>query len=445
MIPMDRYVQNTIDAALSALSGLVVYSRIKSDPFMIELRALLTDIAGVEKSEDPASSAYVMIEPGSALLCAWIDQYTHLYKHLLNNNLRAVPDLREYVISLAQNDDNAFARIASGQNAGISEASMDPSMRQCVLSDLERLLVIAALPSRIFTSILAAADSISLPEWRHDTTGHTPALLYESLMTYHREKSFGAFALHHAFIWKNHILEPVDNPDPIRLDQLFSYTYEISQVRENTMRLLRHKRADNLLLFGARGTGKSSTVKAMANTYRDQGLRIIEVDKDDLLTIADLLAYLSELSDVRLSFILFLDDLSFAEEDTRYTTLKTLLEGGIKTRPENVAIYATSNRRHIVAEKETNEMYANDAKDEKLSLSDRFGISIRFASPNQQVYLEIVYGILSDRNVPFDREIVAQKALMWAMRENFRSPRTARQFADYYEATYDTPSPLTES
>ncbi|HEY5504097.1 MAG TPA: DUF815 domain-containing protein, partial [Sedimentisphaerales bacterium] len=171
----------------------------------------------------------------------------------------------------------------------------------------------------------------------------------------------------------------------------------------------------------------------------------IEVDKDDLLTIADLLAYLSELSDVRLSFILFLDDLSFAEEDTRYTTLKTLLEGGIKTRPENVAIYATSNRRHIVAEKETNEMYANDAKDEKLSLSDRFGISIRFASPNQQVYLEIVYGILSDRNVPFDREIVAQKALMWAMRENFRSPRTARQFADYYEATYDTPSPSTES
>ena len=209
------------------------------------------------------------------------------------------------------------------------------------------------------------------------------------------------------------------------------------------MRLLRHKRADNILLFGARGTGKSSTVKAMANTYKDLGLRLIEIDKDDLLTIADLLSYLSELSDVSLSFILFLDDLSFSEEDTRYTILKTLLEGGIKTRPENVAIYATSNRRHIVAEKETNETYGNDAKDEKLSLSDRFGISVRFASPNQQVYLDIVFGILSDRQILFDREIVSQKALTWAMRENGRSPRTARQFSDYYEATFD--STITES
>ena len=445
MKDMDRYSKSTIEKTLSALSGLVVYSHVKADPFLAELKDLLSDISRFGKTEDCTCPPMSSCEPGTAICCKWMDQYTHLYRHLLHNNLSEIPDLREYVISLAQNDDNAFARIASGQYAGTSEALIDPAMRLCVLCDLERLLVIAAFPSRVITGILSVSGSIPLPEWRHDTTGHTPALLFDSLMTYHSENSFGAFAKHHAFLWKNHKLEPVDQPDPIRLDQLFSYTYEISQVKENTMRLLRHKRAENLLLFGARGTGKSSAVKAVANAYRDQGLRIIEIDKDDLLTIADLLSYLSGLSDVRLSFILFLDDLSFAEEDTRYTTLKTLLEGGIKTRPENVAIYATSNRRHIVAEKENNDMYANDAKDEKLSLSDRFGISIRFASPNQQVYLEIVYGILTDRQVPFDRGIVAQKALTWAMRENFRSPRTARQFADYYESTYDMQSTPTES
>ena len=180
-------------------------------------------------------------------------------------------------------------------------------------------------------------------------------------------------------------------------------------------------------------------MKAIANEYKDRGLRLIEIDKDDLLSIPDLLEYLSQLTNTFLSFILFLDDLTFPEEDTRFTVLKTVLEGGIKKRPDNVAIYATSNRRHIVAEKDSSETYANDAHDELLSLSDRFGISVRFSSPNQQIYLNIVYGILSDRKIEIDREVVAQKALTWAMRENGRSPRTARQFADYYESVMDSP------
>lgn len=438
MIELDRYSQDTIQKTLSALSGLVIYSSLKKDPLLAGLRDLLLAITDLEQQEGFLPSPHAQAEPKTARLCLWADHYTQIYSLLMQNNLASVPDLGEYVLSLVQNDDNAFTRAASGRNAETG-LTMDPHMRQCVLGDLERILAVSAFPSRIITSILSPLNSILFPEWRHDASGRTAADLYDSLISYHREKSFGSFAMYHAFLWKNHRLEPVAKPDPIRLDQMFSYSYEIAQVRENTIRLLRRRRAENLLLFGARGTGKSSTVKAMANTYKEQGLRLIEVDKDDLLTIADLLSYLSELSDVRLSFIIFLDDLTFAEDDSRYTILKTLLEGGIKTRPENVAIYATSNRRHIVAEKESNEMYANDAQDEKLSLSDRFGISIRFASPNQQVYLDIVYGILTDRHVPFDREIVAQKALTWAMRENGRSPRTARQFADYYESAADTP------
>lgn len=443
MIEIDRYSQSSIQNTLSALSGLVVYSHVKDDPILSELKVLLMEMSQSLCGADIVSDPSVKNAPTALSLYVWMDRYTRIYTQLMNNNLSEVPDLGQYVLSLVQKDDNAFSRMASGRYAGSKSTSIDPNMHQYVLADLERILIIAAFQSRNITAVLSSLNPLSLPEWRHDTSAQTSAILYESLLTYHHEKSFGVFAAYHAFLWKDHKLEPVAKPDPIRLEQLFSYNYEISQVQENTMRLLRHKRADNILLFGARGTGKSSTVKAMANTYKDQGLRLIEIDKDDLLTIAELLSYLSELSDVRLSFILFLDDLSFSEEDTRYTVLKTLLEGGIKTRPENVAIYATSNRRHIVAEKETNETYANDAKDEKLSLSDRFGISVRFASPNQQVYLDIVFGILSDRQIPFDREIVSQKALTWAMRENGRSPRTARQFSDYYEATFD--NSITES
>ena len=438
MIDLDRYTQVTIRNTLSALSGLIIYANLKDDPILAELNTLLMDINESSRASDGMPDPSMQNAPVSSLYI-WMNRYTHIYTQLMKSNLSEVPDIGQYIMSLVQKDDNAFSRMAAGRYEGAQKVCVDPIMHQCVLGDFDRILVLSSFPSRSITAILSPVSPIELPEWRHDTTGQTPTILYDSLLAFHQEKSFGVFASYHAFVWSGHKLVPVEKPDPIRLEQMFSYHYEISQVQENTLRLLRHKRADNILLFGARGTGKSSTVKALANTYKNQGLRLIEIDKDEILTIADLLSYLAELSDVRLSFILFLDDLTFAEDDMRYTVLKTLLEGGIKTRPENVAIYATSNRRHIVAEKETNDMYANDAQDEKLSLSDRFGISVRFASPNQQVYLDIVFGILNDRAVPYDREIVTQKALTWTMRENARSPRTARQFADHFEATFDTP------
>lgn len=441
MIDLDRYTKSRIEQTLSALMGLTIYSGIKTDPVLDELKAMLLAIVSAETGDKGRTGS----PSESALLYDLTEKYTRIYTLLLQNTMSDIPDFGEYVLTLVQNDDNPFARTASGQSSGkeTDGLAISPEMRLCVIHDLMRIGSIASLPSRVLTAVLAPVTSIPLPEWRHSSADQPPVTMYESLLTYHREKSFGVFSKYHAFIWKSNTLEPVERPDPIRLDQLFEYEYEINQVLENTRRLIGRRHADNLLLFGARGTGKSSAVKAVANTLTDQGLRLIEVDKDELLTIADLLAYLSELSGVGLSFILFLDDLSFAEDDTRYTILKTLLEGGVKTRPGHVAIYATSNRRHLVAEKDSNELYANDASDEKLSLSDRFGISIRFQSPNQKAYLQIVFGILADRGIPFEEEVVSARALSWAMRENGRSPRSARQFADYYEATYEnTPGTL---
>jgi len=423
----DPYSTTKLRDTLLAISGLVVYSQLREDPVICALNDLVVDI--LSKDEESGSDSETTNH-----IARMMEKYSILFSLLMREDLSQSPDLGAYVFSLAQNDDNAFSKTASETNSETSDKSISTDMRVLVLSDMRRLITIAAFPARVITSALFVTSTPELPEWRHDTSGITESELFSSLFEYHRTKSFGVFARYHAFVWKNSRLEPVIHPDPIRLDQLFSYEYEIKQVSDNTLRLIRHKRADNVLLFGSRGTGKSSTVKAVANAYKDKGLRLIEIDKDDLLSIPDLLEYLSKLANTFLSFILFLDDLTFPEEDTRFTVLKTVLEGGIKKRPDNVAIYATSNRRHIVAEKDSSETYANDAHDELLSLSDRFGISVRFSSPNQQIYLNIVYGILSDRKIEFDRETVAQKALMWAMRENGRSPRTARQFSDYFEA-----------
>jgi predicted AAA+ superfamily ATPase len=441
MVTIDRRTHETIRKTLSSISGLSVYSGIRKDPLLIQVKELLLDIlshscAGSETITDNLSSFFSsdtapFEESDIKYLLSWIESYTGIYHALITNGVSSSPDFGAHILQLAKLDDNAFVRYTCGLKA----QEMDRDMRSCVLLDFERIRVIASLPARTLTTIFAPVAGNDLPEWRHLSSDSDATRLMDDFITYHHQNSFGVFSQYHAFILKKGSLEPVESPDPIRLDQLFQYEYEINQVKDNTFRLLDRRRPDNILLFGARGTGKSSTVKAIANTYKDRGLRLIEIDKDELLTIADLLTYLSGLTSVRLSFILFLDDLTFPEDDHRYTILKTLLEGGMKTRPENVAIYATSNRRHIVAEKESNDMYMNDAKEERLSLSDRFGISVRFSSPNQQVFLDIVYGILTERGIIFDREITAQKALTWTMRENGRSPRTARQFADFYESS----------
>ena len=440
MITIEHRTHEIIKNTLSAIAGLCVYSGMREDPILKQIKDLLQDILArtsvdSETITDNLSSFFSSDKSpyeGSdiAILISWTESYAKIY-HDLMTGIVSSPDLGAYVLQQARFDDNSYVRFACG---ALSQ-EMDRDMKACVLHDFERIRIIASLPARSLTTIFAPVIGDNLPEWRHLASDSDNARLMDDFTSYHRQHSFGVFSQYHAFIWKKGALEPVENPDPIRLDQLYQYEYEINQVKENTFRLLDRRRPDNLLLFGARGTGKSSTIKAIANTYKDKGLRLIEIDKDELLTIADLLTFLSGLTSVRLSFILFLDDLTFPEDDHRYTVLKTLLEGGMKTRPENVAIYATSNRRHIVAEKESNDMYLNDAREERLSLSDRFGISVRFSSPSQQIFLAIVYGILTERGVSFDREITAQKALAWTMRENGRSPRTARQFADFYESS----------
>ena len=407
-----------LENVLYCLSGLTLFRGIRQEPFVKELYDFLLFFSPRNDTEPP--TAVEKAKKTSA--------YSQLFSMLQAKTEDPVPNLTSFLFQMLYVDDNLLSRTAVKRGSSLNAISPDLfSLAQKELTELRDLF---SLRSEIFTETIHEETGHTLPNWKTSQMQGSPDEELALLFSRYQKDGFGLFSLYHTFIWKNHKLEPVKKPDPILRHQLFSYAYEIGRIEENTKKLTLGKIAENLLLFGARGTGKSSTVKAMANTYCQNGLRLIEIGKDDLLTITDLLEYISEFSDTRFSFILFLDDLSFAEDDSRYTAVKTLLEGGVKTRPKNTAIYATSNRRHIVAEKKESDLYANDSRNERLSLSDRFGIAIRFAMPTQEEYLSIVRGILEDRKIPFDEDEVAKNARLWAMQENGFSPRTARQFCD---------------
>lgn len=227
----------------------------------------------------------------------------------------------------------------------------------------------------------------------------------------------------------------ISNPDPIGLHNLFGLQRELQVILENTEHFLRNSPANNLILYGNRGTGKSSVIKALLNTYVERGLRLVELPKYSLANFTQLVHRLKVLPQ---KFIIFIDDLSFEETGSDYATLKSLLEGTLEAKPANVLVYATSNRRHLVketfADRQEDDLHARDGMEEKLSLADRFGITVTFTTPDQEEYLRIVEGLCAERNLAVDSSELRRLALRWEMQHNGRSGRTARQFVDYLTA-----------
>lgn len=243
---------------------------------------------------------------------------------------------------------------------------------------------------------------------------------------------YGVFAGHGMFLVDaDGGIVPVRHPDKTALSQLIGYERERKIVLDNTHALLAGKPAANILLTGDAGTGKSSTVKAVANALCDEGLRIVAVRKDQLYLIPQLLDTLSENP---LKFILFIDDLSFAGNDDNFGALKAVLEGSVTARSENVVIYATSNRRHMVREtfsdREGDEVHRNDTMQEQLSLSERFGIHISFSKPDKATFLHIVRHLARESGISMPDEELDLLAERFALSRGSRSPRLAKQFVD---------------
>ncbi len=231
-------------------------------------------------------------------------------------------------------------------------------------------------------------------------------------------------------------LRPIADLDPVALDDLIGIERQKAALVENTERFLKGEYANNVLLWGSRGTGKSSLIKALLNAYAAQGLRVIEFFKEDL-------RYLPEVIDTirtePFRFILFLDDLSFGESDATYTYLKSAMEGSIERSPENVRVYATSNRRHLVPEYQSDnagvevrdgELHYGDAVEEKISLADRFGLWLSFYQGTQDDYLRMVEHYF--RGVAIKKEVLHLEAKRFAASRASRSGRTAKQFYLHY-------------
>ncbi len=261
----------------------------------------------------------------------------------------------------------------------------------------------------------------------------------EALSTYYREFGTGIFAEYRAFRWQNGHLSAIAHPDSLRSSDLIGYETQREMLLKNTAFLLSGHSALHVLLYGSRGSGKSSLVKSLLREYDDRQLRLIEVGKSEL---KDLPAIVELLRNSPQKFIIFVDDLSFEEDDDAYKALKVVLEGSLTARPQNVVVYATSNRRHLVREffddrprpKDADEVHHWDTVQEKLSFSDRFGLTLTFEPADQTTYLKMVEHLAQQAEISLKPQDLEYRALQWATRHNGRSGRTARQFIDFLQA-----------
>lgn len=253
----------------------------------------------------------------------------------------------------------------------------------------------------------------------------------------HRAKNIGKFgygiyAKYRMFyVDEQDEIVPVLNPDRTELSHLVDYDRERQIILDNTKALLSGKPAANILLTGDAGTGKSSTVKAVANSLWNDGLRLIEIRKDQLRAIPKVL---DALSANPLKFVLFIDDLSFLKDDDSFNALKAVLEGSVTAKSGNVVIYATSNRRHIIKEnfsdREGDDVHRNDTMQEFMSLADRFGIYVTFSKPNKATYLHIVHHLAEAKEISLPQEELDTLAERFALERGGRSARLAGQFID---------------
>jgi predicted AAA+ superfamily ATPase len=299
------------------------------------------------------------------------------------------------------------------------------------------------IPSLMKTGVLVEKDHFGLGKTRKVIkerllNGKDVALISD-VADYCYKNGWGLFGRYRAFRWEVSLLgqgrlEGIDGVDPIILKNLIGYDEARKALLESIEGFVAGKGGNNVLIYGERGTGKSSTVKALLNAYHDKGLRLVEVSASHLNEYHDILRHLKGR---REKFILFVDDLSFEENETSYKGLKALLEGAIEATPSNVILIATSNRRHLIREffddragsiQKEGEIHGADTIEEKLSLSDRFGLVISFLSPNQDTYLKIVENWAKVEGISLPPEELRLKSLQWSKFNNGRSGRTARQF-----------------
>ena len=382
------------------LQSLAIFRSLLEDPVI----AALSKYLSIHETEDISSS---------------VSAYSAFVAQLYRTEKRT---LAGYIQSIVGNDENPYIHmIGKGSEPW-------PEMEENVWRELETLQQIADLTPEALTASLGT--DLPFPKY---------AVKHLDLAASYRERSqnihqygYGIYAKYHMFYLNPASkIVPVQHPDETRLEQLIDYKREQQIIIDNTVALLEGKPAANILLTGDAGTGKSSTVKAVVNELYERGLRILEVRKEQLHQIPEIL---DELNSNPLKFILFIDDLSFQKDDDNFSALKAILEGSVSAKSGNVVIYATSNRRHMVKEtfsdREGDDIHKNDTMQEIISLSERFGIQITFQKPKKQTYLDIVHHLAAQRGITMDEKELDILAERFIIGRGARSARAAKQFVD---------------
>ena len=355
----------------------------------------------------------------------------------------------DYILTQVLRSPNPFSLLAQRQTWD----TLPPAILDAARHDLRQLQHLYRCTGEQVAAWVGAIAPLTPPAWTICATeGDRQPAIWTTLTTledwadalpdlaaYYRHHGVGLFADYHALRWQSGQFLGIAYPDPVHLDSLVGYDDQKQILLRNTEALLAGLPALHVLLYGSRGSGKSSLVKALLHRYADQGLRLIEVTKSDL---ANLVTIVDRLRDLPQSFIIFVDDLSFEEEEDAYKALKVVLEGNLTARPQNVVVYATSNRRHLIREffgdrprpSDADEIHAWDTVQEKLSFSDRFGLTLTFEPADQTTYLAIVRHLAEQAGLNLPDDMLQQRALQWATRHNGRSGRTARQCVDALRA-----------
>jgi len=340
----------------------------------------------------------------------------------------------EFVYCLAEYNYSFSAflceTIFTDENKYITSVVQKKEISQCLSGNTKKELKIFSELSKLNAEKLFSEFNFKgyIPNFGNNKTDFIK--LYAQRIKNISKLGYGIFATAKMFKVLNEQIIPIKAADEVSVDGFIGYQLQRKQIFDNTKALCCGKPAANILLYGDAGTGKSSTVKACANYFYSEGVRLIEIRKDQLLSLSYIM---NKIINNPLKFIIFIDDLSFNKNDDSFSMLKAALEGSASAKATNAVIYATSNRRHIIKEsfsdrQNNDDIHINDTIQELTSLSDRFGLTVYFEKPNKNLYLEIVCGLAEKNNIKADKKELALKAETFALNKGNRSPRIAEQF-----------------
>ncbi|MBQ7924252.1 MAG: ATP-binding protein [Clostridia bacterium] len=362
-----------------------------------------------------AFSAYIRAERGIEKRAAYAAFVAEIYK--------GGGSLTKCVQTLISEDENPYVKTTAQGKKPLS------CIEKSAKKELEFFTEFAALTTADFAEDMDVSE-MQIPSF--DSVKTDMNAFYKKRLRSIRKYGYGIFSSHGMFrLSDDKEIEPIISADNTTFDKFIGYEEERTKVIENTRMFIEGRPAANVLLCGDAGTGKSSTVKAVANAFFEEGIRLIELRKDQLSSLPYVMA---KISGNPLKFIIFIDDLSFNRSDDHFSMLKAALEGSASAKAENAVIYATSNRRHIIKEsfgdREGDDVHRNDTLQETLSLSERFGLVVLFSKPNKQLYLEIVRVLAKKYGVTMPTSELEIQAEAFALRKGNRSARCAEQFID---------------